>query len=125
MKNKNYSLILMSILSVLFMIFNIWINFFYVFSFFLIFLISIYGFSNDKDIWYHKSAHIIVSSLIGIFLIAYEILDILFTLVSGEFSQINVNIYVIIFGVLSIIILLSELRYLNNKKEEASKNSNT
>ncbi len=119
MKHKNFTLSLIAILSIIFMLLNIQKNFFYVFSFFVIFLISIYGFSNDNRIWYHKSAHIIVSSFIGLFLLAYEILDMMFTMLAGEFSEINLNIYVIIFGVLSIMIFFLELRYLRKKRNEA------
>jgi len=119
MKHKNFILSLISILSIIFMLLNISKNFFYVFSFFIIFLVSIYGFSNDNRIWYHKSAHIIVSSLIGMFLLAYEILDTLFGMLANEFSGINLNIYVIIFGIFSIFLFFLELRYLRKKRNEA------
>ncbi|PNR97304.1 hypothetical protein [Petrotoga olearia] len=119
MKHKNFTLSLIAILSIIFMLLNIQKSFFYVFSFFVIFLVSIYGFSNDNRIWYHKSAHIVVSSFIGLFLFAYEILDILSNMLVGDFSEINLNIYVIIFGVLSILIFFLELRHLRRKRNEA------
>lgn len=118
MKNKNLTLFTISILSLIFLILSISKNFFYVFSFFVIFLTSIYGFSSNQKIWYHKSAHIIVSSLIGIFLMAYEILNILFSLISGEFLNIKPNFYVIIFGVFSTLIVYFELRDLNKRHKQ-------
>jgi hypothetical protein len=40
-------------------------------------------------------------------------------MLAGEFSEINLNIYVIIFGILSIMIFFLELKYLRKKRNEA------
>jgi phosphatidylglycerophosphate synthase len=121
MKNKNIILLIISILSLIFMILNISINFFYVFAFLLISITAFYGFSGENEVWYHKSAHIMVSSLLGIFTMAYELLGILFSLISSELSNIKPNIYVIIFGIISIVIFIEELNYLRKIEQEAKR----
>ncbi|HOP24994.1 MAG TPA: hypothetical protein PLO45_06770 [Defluviitoga sp.] len=123
-KSKNFTLSIIAILSLFFLILNISLNYFYVFAFFLIFLTAVYGFSSHNEVWYHKSAHIIVSSLLGIFTLVYEILGILFSLIAAEFSKIKPNFYVIIFGIISIIIFIHELNYLKKIEQEAKRNNN-
>lgn len=62
-----------------------------------------------------------VSSLLGIFTMAYELLGILFSLISSELSNIKPNIYVIIFGIISIVIFIEELNYLKIEQEAKRK----
>lgn len=123
MKNKKIILLIITVLSLIFMILNISLNYFYVFAFLLIAVTALYGFSSQNEVWYHKSAHIMVSSLLGIFTLIYEILGILFSLISSEFSNIKPNLYVIIFGVISILIFLQELNYLKKIEQEAKRNN--
>ncbi len=52
---------------------------------------------------------------------AYELLGILFSLISSELSNIKPNIYVIIFGIISIVIFIEELNYLKKIEQEAKR----
>ena len=118
MKNTISTLII--IFSIIISVLNFSSDAFYFISMLIIALTSFYGFFSNVNLWYHKSSHIIVSSLIGIILGGYELLKFGFGwlgVLTGNTPP-TLNISIILFSIFSIVILYYEKRTLDEKKSE-------
>ncbi|BBE30752.1 hypothetical protein OSSY52_08930 [Tepiditoga spiralis] len=117
---KNSLLFLIIILSIFISIINFSNDTFYFISMLVVALTGFYGFFSNIKLWYHKSSHIIVSSLIGIILGGYELLKYGFGwlgVLTGNAPP-ALNIGIILFGTFSIFILYYEKKTLDKKKSD-------
>ncbi|MDN5343097.1 MAG: hypothetical protein PWP28_1972 [Oceanotoga sp.] len=116
---KNIFIILLSVISFSLTVIFFSYDLFYSLTLFIIGLTSFYGLFNNNHIWYHKSAHIIVASLMGIILFVFDLLKyfsnwLAYALDPNNFPTYNISIF--IFGVICILLFRYEFNYLKKKK---------
>ncbi|KAF2957068.1 hypothetical protein [Marinitoga sp. 38H-ov] len=116
MKNKKFTLIIIGIVSLIMSITNIKYDSFIFLSYLTVSLIAFIGLWEDiKNIWYHKSAHIIVSSIISFIIGSYELLKYLFGWLGVFTSEGDIpyfNYYIYLFTLIMIFVFFKELNYL-------------
>ncbi|WP_129409471.1 hypothetical protein [Marinitoga lauensis] len=121
MKNKKIILILIGSLSLLMAFLNIKYDSFIFISYITVSLIAFIGLWEDiKNIWYHKSAHIIVGGIVSLLIGAYELLKYLFGWLAVYTSEGNIpefKIFIYLFSLLMLIILIQEINYLKKTGE--------
>lgn len=119
---KNKSLIIMFVLPLILAIIN-YQDTFYLISLIIISLTAFYGFFSNSNIWYHKSSHTVVSCIISIIIFVYECLKFVFGLLDMWVNNSlfpNFNISILILGLISIIILMYEMKWLKKKELESN-----
>ncbi|MBM7558274.1 hypothetical protein [Marinitoga litoralis] len=118
MKNKKYILIIIGIISFIMSIINFNYDSFIFISYLTVSLIAFIGLWEDiKNIWYHKSAHIIVSTIISFIIGSYELLKYLFgwlAVYTSDGDIPNFNFYIYLFTLIMIFVFLKELNYLKS-----------
>lgn len=117
----NIKLTIMSLISFALSSFYFFTNLFYGFSLFVIGFVFIWGVFQNKNIWYHSSAHLIVGTIMVMVLSVYEIIYFLsnilvFLIHGGEFPFIEFS--VVGFGIVSYILFKIELSKLKEKKNQ-------
>ncbi|SHE33359.1 hypothetical protein SAMN02745164_00235 [Marinitoga hydrogenitolerans DSM 16785] len=122
MINKKIILILIGISSLVMGVLNFEYDNFIFISYITVSLIAFIGLWEDiKNIWYHKSAHIIVSGIISVLIGIYELLKYLFEWLAiytsdGDIPEFKVYIYVFTF--LMLYIFIRETNYLKKTGED-------
>jgi hypothetical protein len=118
MKNKKYILIIIGIISFIMSIINFNYDSFIFISYLTVSLIAFIGLWEDiKNIWYHKSAHIIVSAIISFIIGSYELLKYLFgwlAVYTSDGDIPNFNFYIYLFTLIMVFVFLKELNYLKS-----------
>ncbi|WGS65059.1 hypothetical protein [Marinitoga aeolica] len=121
MKNKKTILILIGFLSLLMAFLNMKYDSFIFISYITVSLIAFIGLWEDiKNIWYHKSAHIVVSGIVSVLIGIYELLKYAFGWLAVYTSEGNTpefKIFIYLFSLLMLIILTQEINYLKKTGE--------
>ncbi|AEX84639.1 hypothetical protein XO10_01230 [Marinitoga sp. 1135] len=116
MKNKRLLLIIIGIMSLIMGYINFSYDNFIFLSYITVSLIAFFGFWEDiKNIWYHRSAHIIVSGIISVLIGIYEILKYIFGWLAVYTSQENPPIFkidIFVFSLFMILVMVYEINYL-------------
>jgi fumarate reductase subunit D len=118
MKSK---LTVMSIISFTLATIYIFENLFYTFSLLVIGFVFMWGLFENKNIWYHSSAHLIVGSILAMVLASYELIYFLSNLLSIAIEDGEIHIFeylIVIYGIISYFIFKNELKKLKNKKNQ-------
>ncbi|GAB6188643.1 hypothetical protein JCM30566_03820 [Marinitoga arctica] len=116
MIDKKLLLIVIGILSFLMAIINIKYDNFIFISYITVGLIAFIGLWEDiKNVWYHKSAHIVVSGIISLLIGIYELLKFVFGWLGvytseGDIPEFKVMIY--IFSIFMLYVFIREIKYL-------------
>jgi membrane-bound ClpP family serine protease len=118
MKNKKIMLIIIGITSLIMSIINFKYDNFIFISYLTVSLIAFIGLWEDiKNIWYHQSAHIIVSGIVSLIIGIYELLKYLFSWIAVYASGENIpdfKITIYLFTIFMIYIFTREINYLKN-----------
>ncbi|OQY10891.1 MAG: hypothetical protein B6I29_00460 [Marinitoga sp. 4572_148] len=113
---KTVLLIFIGVLSTIMAFLNIKYDSFIFIAYITVALISFVGLWEDiKNVWYHKSAHIVVGGIVSLLLGVYELLKYLFGWLAvytsgGDIPEFKITIY--LFSLLMLYVFINETKYL-------------
>ena len=116
---KNLVLIFIMTASIILAFFKFTYDIFISIGFFTVFLTSVYGFFAYDPIWYHKSAHIIISSMIGFLIGTYELFKYLSSFLSTVVDPSvlpSADLWTVFFGILCFLVMIYEVSVLKKSK---------